>query len=494
MIKKAIILVFLVSLIIFGLIEYLWNWSVVIPIDPDLQSYQKSETNLKAKKVSIPNSKRGFIATKRKKVQIAKKMRKTKNRQRVIVKYNQVDFILISPDPIILSSNEKITLQVFGFKLRNPNDPRPQSETDPLSPKVKRFLKEKYIWLGPVKANWQALRPKKTVEQKYKPSDVVRRYGLILKDTKFTPGGLDGTPNYEVIIDPKNSSKATLLPLSGEGNTDPGVVATLKSNPWISDKNSVEINSLSSNSSEKQSWVKRYRIQPKIKKVFGKYVLFRIKGEKNGKIYGNLSFRKWDNKYKQTIRVASNREIWDKKLFAKAFDLSSHQTFLAKLKATIWRKKRPFSYYKFSLAMRRYSTIEVSGWVYNKKELENELKAEIIEKETPPDPTTKKDPDYKLTKAPDRAQHILESIRKHDSNFSLALTLVVTNKQLGNQLAPEIRTIFDKYRKKSLKDHHYYFLLYTVGMIGVATYEEKQEFADFCRKQGKPLPHKWFNR
>lgn len=425
----------------------------------------------------------------------------------------KVDFILISPDPVFLSPDETIILQAYGFAFKKPEDTKPISvphislqkireeiahrnslgiEThniakmvslldkkppiDPLSPKTREFLEKKYHYLGPVSVLWKKSYAETRLYQKklIKPLEI---------------------PEYQIIPDEKDPSKATLVPLRGTGYAKMGIIALLKENPNIRHKSSLLILNTFQSSSKKNR--KKHPLKLKVVEL-RKYIFLKIKGIEGDKIYGELYY----NPPSGNVAI-TDLEGWDKILLKQALDLKDHQSFLEDLK-----KNNPtnedIAYYEYRLITDRYRELERFYRIYKKEEwpqdgmirlarkVEKELKL-WIEKAKLAIESSKnyKDPYEKFYKGPTRGYYVLESIKKKDKDYPMALNILTRDKELRNQLYPEIRRIFEN-TKKDFKDKYWFSLFGTLIMMGVATPQEEEEFKNMYIKSKAPLP-KWWN-
>lgn len=141
----------------------------------------------------------------------------------ILLKVNpsKVDFILIGPDPIILKPKESVTLQAFGFKLKNPDDTKPNFLLDPTDTNAKQFLSVNYIPVGTVAVKWGKRGSIGTL-----PSNAF----------ELTPSLSDPSKATVKALAVKDKNGNVIL---GTHNT--GIIATLLENETITDKNAITI-------------------------------------------------------------------------------------------------------------------------------------------------------------------------------------------------------------------------------------------------------------
>lgn len=426
----------------------------------------------------------------------------------------KVDFILISPSPIVVSQYEQITLRAYGFRFRTEGDMPPSPSLDPLEPETKKMLQEKYISLGPVEVEWKIPPPPPPPAPKTGPFTREDYFRAKREARNQAPKPIYSL-KYTILPDGKDPSKAVLLRLLELGIRKGGVMAILKGYPYIWDQNDLEITDsgysfLYKNQWQKKPWIQTRKVEFKTKKL-RQDCKIRTYYECKDKIYGWLIYygkATWSPGAEFMPYIHTNRKTvqsytvleWDKKHLEKAFDLKDHQPFLDSLKTRIWKKKYPFSFYEYHLALYRYWSLEEKGSI-DINSLNQRMAKEIIGYETKEHPDIerfkkyyKTSPEWRFEKSPNRMQNILKSIRNRDGESSTALRIVEIDKEVRNALASEVRRIFDEYKKKNKKNEYYYDLFRTICLIGMATPLEEEELEKYFKKNGWDLPRDWNNR
>ena len=357
-------------------------------------------------------------------------------------KDSRPDFILISPDPVLIGRESAITLQAFGYQLKKPSDQKPDGSSDPGKEATRKIFEEKYISLGPVPVQWKISIPGLTKHHE----DFYKRKDRHLYRFFFC----------EILPHPRDLSKAILRSLVGEGMAT--ITAIYQKDPTIQDQSRLVVWGLYSNPRTKEASPNQKKI-PTTEITIAPAIALIVYKEEGDLLIGWIDHRIPGN---SDFDWRTNTQVWKRPLFQEASDLSLHKEFLEKLKKTVWKGKRPFSYYETELIWQRYMALARtlkynSSTPYStflrgvRPRLEEHIYWEVKTLEAPPIPR-EKTIIYLCEQAPDRVQNILRIIQNpSDTHNHIYINHLIDNKldkNLRNQLHPGIRNILEAYRRK----------------------------------------------